>query len=544
MLRIYDTLSATTKPFEPLGSPVKIYFCGLTPKNYPHLGHAKSFVTADVMRRYLRYRGYEVRYVQNFTDVDDKTIAKALEEGTSFKEVAERYTRAYFENMAALNVEEADRYPKATEFIPGIIRVIEGLIEKGYAYVAGSDVYYRVARFAAYGQLSKRREGDNQAGAGLRTRNPLAGAALQGAPVEGLEAAAEAAIVEDATLEPGEEFLAQLAADAVEAAEAETEKEDPRDFALWKGAKPGEPQWESPWGPGRPGWHIECTTMVFEELGERIDIHGGGRDLIFPHHENEIAQSEAYSGVPFANFWVHIGPLNITTPEGRTEKMSHSLRNFTTVQSLLDRYEPGVIRYYLLQLHYRSHVNFDLSVLDSAKEGWEKLRAVYSNAALLRAWPPYQQVQAAEPVEIELSKKGRRLRAAIPAALEEFRNGMDDDFNTSRAIGALFNLAGDFNGFKDTLATPQAVMPTAKGLVESAFAAIEEMMGVLGLPAPEIGTGADAATTALVEQKLAARAERRAARDFAGADALRAELEEMNVIVEDHPQGTIWRLRR
>jgi cysteinyl-tRNA synthetase len=285
--------------------------------------------------------------------------------------------------------------------------------------------------------------------------------------------------------------------------------------------------------------------MVFQELGERIDIHGGGQDLIFPHHENEIAQSEAYSGVsPFANYWMHVAPLNITTPEGATQKMAHSLRNFTTIHSLLARYEPGVVRLYLLAQHYRTPVTFDPSTLDATKQGWERLRAAYSNAALLRAWPPYQQVEAAEPVAVELTKAGRRLREAIPAALEAFRAGMDDDFGTPRAIAALYDLASELNRFKDSLSSPQAVTPTAKWLVEKAFAAIEEIMGVLGLPAPDIGTGADAETTARVEELLAERARLRAARDFAGADAVRAELERMGVVVEDHPQGTIWRLRR
>jgi cysteinyl-tRNA synthetase len=440
--------------------------------------------------------------------------------------------------MDALNCLRADRYPKPTQVMPGIIRVVDGLIAKGYAYAVGNNVYYRVARFPTYGHLSKRGAGDNQPGAGLRTRKP--GATAAGLPVEDLEAVAE-----EAGLERDEQYLLSLAADAVDEAEAEAQKEDPRDFALWKGAKPGEPYWDSPWGPGRPGWHIECTTMVFQVLGERIDIHGGGQDLIFPHHENEIAQSEAYSGVsPFANYWMHVAPLNITTPEGATQKMAHSLRNFTTIRSLLARYEPGVVRLYLLSQHYRTPVTFDLSTLDATKQGWERLRAAYTNAALLRAWPPYQQVKADEPIASEATRAGRRLHEAIPAALEAFRAGMDDDFGTPQAIVALYDLASELNGFKNGLSSPQAVTPTAKWLVEKAFAAIEEIMGVLGLPAPDIGTGADAETTARVEELLAERARLRAARDFAGADAVRAELERLGVVVEDHPQGTIWRLRR
>jgi cysteinyl-tRNA synthetase len=285
--------------------------------------------------------------------------------------------------------------------------------------------------------------------------------------------------------------------------------------------------------------------MVFEELGERIDIHGGGQDLIFPHHENEIAQSEAYSGqAPFANYWMHIAPLNITTPEGKSEKMSHSLHNFTTVYSILDRYEPGVLRLYLLSQHYRTPVSYEPGVLDSVAESWERLRAAYSNIELLRGWQPYQDVEPAPPIPGELTKTGRRLNEAIPAALDDFRAGMDDDFGTPQAIAALMKLAREFNGFRDSLSTPQAVTPTAKGLAEQAFAAIEEIMGVLGLPAPATGTGADAETEARVEKMLAERRRRRSARDYAGADAIRAELDAMGIVVEDHPQGTIWHVKR
>ncbi len=545
MLRIYDTLSATKKPFEPLGSPVKIYFCGLTPKNYPHIGHAKLFVTADVMRRYLRYQGYDVLYVQNFTDVDDKTIAKAQQEGVSFDEVARRYTDAYFENMDALNVERADRYPRATDAVPGIIRVVRGLIDKGYGYAVGGNVYYRVGRFPAYGQLSKRQAGDNQAGAGLRTRKPAVAAGIEAAAIaDGEDVATE--------LELDERYLLSVAADAVDEATAAVEKGDPRDFALWKAAKPDEPSWESPWGPGRPAWHIECSTMIFEELGERIDIHGGGRDLIFPHHENEIAQSEAASGLaPFVNFWVHIALLNTTTLEGKTEKMAHSLGNFTTIRDILARYEPAVLRLYLLSQHYRTPATYDPSVLDDTNTSWDRLRAAYTNVALLRAWAPYRDVEAAEPTDVELNRAGKRLRPAVAAARAAFRAGMDDDFNTSQAVAALFNLVSDLNRFKDALSAPHAVTPSAKGLMEEAFATVEEIMGVLGLPRPEAGhilgvpgLMADPDLTAEVERLLNERRRLREARDFAGADEVRDRIEALGVTVEDHPQGTVWRRRR
>ena len=556
-MRIYDTLTATKREFEPLGLPVKIYFCGLTPKNYPHIGHAKVFVTADVIRRYLRHLGHEVLYVQNFTDIDDKTIAKAEQEGVSYKEVADRYTKAYFENMDALGVMPADRYPKATDAIPGIIRVVEQLVEKGYGYAVGGNVYYRVNRFPAYGRLSKRTQEDNLAGAGLRTRKPLGDV-----PIEAVEAGSDAMVDlvdEETGLERDEQYLVSLVADAPDAVDEETavaEKENLSDFALWKASKPGEPSWESPWGPGRPAWHIECTTMIFEELGERIDIHGGGRDLIFPHHENEIAQSEAASGQePFVNFWMHIALLNTTTSEGRTEKMAHSLGNFTTVNDILARYESGVLRLYLLSQHYRTPATYDPSVLEDSARAWDRLRAAYTNVALLRAWPPYQRLEADEPVDVELTKVGRKLRDTIPAARARFRAGMDDDFNTSQGVAALFDLAGDLNRLKDGLSTSRALTPTAKGLAEAAFAAIEEIMAVLGLPRPEVGhivvdggaaygTGTDTDLAPRVEELLAERERLRGARDFAGADRVRDELTNLGLVVEDHPQGKVWRRKR
>jgi cysteinyl-tRNA synthetase len=557
-VRIYDTLTATKKDFEPLGSPVKIYFCGLTPKNYPHIGHAKLFVTADVMRRYLRHLGYDVLYVQNFTDIDDKTIARAEQEGVTYREVADTYTAAYFRDMDALNVLRADRYPRATDAIPSIVRVVENLVEKGYGYAVGGNVYYRVGRFPAYGHLSKRSAGDNQAGAGLRTRKPLVG------DIEAAEAASDAMLEladRDTGLERDEQLVVELAAgdeaaaDAVDAVTAVAEKEDLSDFALWKAAKPGEPSWESPWGSGRPAWHIECTTMIFEELGEKIDIHGGGRDLIFPHHENEIAQSEAASGLaPFVNFWVHIALLNIMTPEGVARKMAHS-GLFTAVDDILAHYEPGVLRLYLLSQHYRTPATYDATVLDDSARAWDRLRAAYTNIALLRNWPPYQAIDAAEPVDVELTKAGRKLRATIPAARAAFRAGMDDDFNTSQGVAALFDLVGDLNRVKDGLSAPRALTPTAKGLVEESFAAIEEIMGVLGLPRPEIGhivvdgrtvqgAGRDEELAPRVEGLLAERERLRDARDFAGADRVRDELIGLGVAVEDHPQGKVWRLGR
>ncbi len=551
-MKIYDTLSAGKREFVPLGSPVKMYVCGLTPKNNPHLGHAKSFVTTDMMRRYLEHLGHQVLYVQNFTDVEDKIIARAALEGLTPEQVAQKYTDAFFRAMDSLNCRRADRYPKVTTSMPAIIRMVQGLIEKGHAYEVEGNVFFRVASFPAYGQLSKRREADNQAGAGLRARDKVADAT-------------GAAVAQDA---PDE--------DALDSGEPSVGKEDPRDFGLWKRAKPGEPQWSSPWGPGRPGWHIECSTMVLEELGERIDIHGGGQDLIFPHHENEIAQSEAFTGQhPFANYWVHIGALMTTAPREsagldgfvsasesgagdgerpapRSEKMSHSLGNFTAVEYLLNRYEPDAVRLYLLSQHYRSPVDYTEEALATVAEGWERLRTAYANLDLLRNWAPVRTLAPQEPIDMELGKAGRRLRDGLAASREDFQAGMDDDFNAPQAIAALYNLARDINGLKNALRDPAGVNPSVVALINQAHEEFTRMADVLGFRPPRLfGLGAlsdaseaDLAFAAQVQGLIAQRAERKEAKDYAASDALRAELDALGVIVEDHPQGTIWRVKR
>ncbi len=302
-IRISNTLTGRKEEFVPLGDTVRMYVCGMTPKFHPHVGHARLFVAADMIRRVLEWRGYRVQHVQNFTDIDDKIIARAQQEGTTAEAVAKSYTDSYFDAMDRLGVQRADVYPSVTAFMPKIIEFVQDLVEAGYAYPVDGDVYFDVSRFPEYGKLSGR-TGEGE---------------LIGVRKE---------------VEPG--------------------KRDPRDFALWKSAKPGEPFWQSPWGPGRPGWHIECSTMVRETLGDQIDIHAGGQDLIFPHHENEIAQSEALTHkAPFARYWPHVG-LVMTG----SEKMSHSLLNFTTVQDVLQRYDPAALRLALLQVHYRSPMTF------------------------------------------------------------------------------------------------------------------------------------------------------------------------------------------
>lgn len=516
-MRIYDTRTAQKHDFVPEHDPVRMYWCGLTPKNEPHIGHAKLFVTADLFRRYLEYRGYDVRYIQNVTDVDDKIIARAQLEGISPEAVARKYSDSYFASVEALNCRPAHHYPTATGAIPGIIAMIEGLIARGYAYTVGGDVYYRVPRFAAYGRLSKRDTAvDNAAGRGLEARGKEAIPAQHGGGSEAGERA----------------------------------KEDSRDFALWKAAKPGEPQWPSPWGPGRPGWHIECSTMVQEELGDRIDIHGGATDLIFPHHENEIAQSEAFTGqAPFVKYWTHIGTLNVasTTAEGeeRVEKMSHSLGNYLTIKDILAHHEPSVLRLYLLSQHYRSPVTYGESSLADVEVGWERLRTAARNLDLLLSWEPVRAVEAGEPEEIEMRKETRQLLTATDAALEAFHAGMDDDFNTAQGIAALYDLAAAINRYKDFLRTPSLVNPTVKGALLHARDTFSRIMEVLGFVVAQEGPAVEPRETVeWVESRLAQRQALRAARDFAGADAMRKELEEQGVIVEDHPQGTRWRIDR
>ncbi len=517
-MRIFDTRSAQKLEFEPEHDPVLMYMCGLTPKNEPHIGHAKLFVTADLIRRHLEYRGYNVRYIQNVTDIDDKIIARAQMEGISPEQVAAKYSASYFASVDALYCRPADHYPTVTTTMPKIIAMIEGLVASGHAYRVGDDVYFRVARFPDYGKLSKRNTAvDNTVGRGLQAR--------------------------------GKEAI-PIAVDGGGSEEGERGKEDPRDFALWKAAKPGEPQWESPWGYGRPGWHIECSAMARAELADRIDIHGGGSDLIFPHHENEIAQSESFTGKsPFAKYWAHIGALMVYVTDENGEqvlqKMSHSLGNFVAIKDILARYEPSVLRLYLLSQQYRSPVAYTEDSLAEIEVGWERLCTATRNLDLLLSWQPVRAVQPDEPVELEMRKETRQLLNQIDTSVEAFHAGMDDDFNTAQAIAALYDLAGQVNRYKDFLRDPKLVNPTVKGALLRALEAFNTIMGVLGLVvAPEGPAVESPEFTAKVEGMIERRRELRAARDFAGADAVRDELKAMGVIVEDHPQGVRWRRDR
>jgi cysteinyl-tRNA synthetase len=460
--RITSTLSGQKEVFEVSGRPVRMYVCGMTPKYHPHVGHARVFVAADILRRYLEYRGYEIVHVQNFTDVDDKIIARAQVDGITPAEAAKRYSDSYFEVMDRLNVKRAHHYPTVTGSMDAIVDYVEGLIERGHAYPVGGDVYFSVDTFEAYGQLSGRTE-EGQ---------------LTGVRVE---------------LEPG--------------------KKDPRDFALWKRAKPGEPAWPSPWGDGRPGWHIECSAMVRETLGNQIDIHGGGRDLIFPHHENELAQSEAYTDVhPFVRYWAHAGL--VTTG---TEKMAHSLENFTTISSVLEVYEPMAVRLFLLQTHYRSSILYTREALDNAVKALDRLRGALEgfDPAAATAGPPGWAQEA---------------RAA-------FERAMDDDFNTPGALGALFDLVREINRRQGTGEPADEV---AAG--QETLRALAAVLG-LQLDAPQSAAdGEDAGP--FIDLLLSVRQQLREAKQWALADDVRNRLRDLGVVVEDRPDGAVWRRER
>jgi cysteinyl-tRNA synthetase len=486
---VYNTETGRKETFEPQSQPVKMYVCGMTPKNEPHVGHARLFVVNDTVRRYLEYRGYQVTYVQNFTDIDDKIIAAGLREGIAPSEAAQRYTAAYFRDMDRLNVRKADAFTYVTDYIPQIIAFVQALVDKGHAYVVDGDVYFYVPSYPDYGRLSGRTEDAMLAGA---------------------------------RIEPDER------------------KRDPRDFALWKSAKPGEPWWESPWGKGRPGWHIECSTMAMDTLGETIDIHGGGTDLIFPHHENEITQSESLTGHrPFVRHWVHTGML--TLPGG--EKMAHSGR-FVTVNSVLASGVPGPgLRTYLLNQHYRAPLAFSDEQIKASVTRWR--RWVDTRATLLRqiAWTDEHLGPAAG--ETQPGEAERRLAEQIVAARTAFVEAMDDDFNTSPALAAVDDLVHRINEYAHGI-TASEPLPAMVGALRESLAALEELTGVLGiaLEDPDAPAELDTQTRTAIEALLAQRALARDNREWAEADRIRRELDEKyHVVVKDTPQGATWSVR-
>lgn len=458
-LYLYNTLTRSKQEFVPIKpGEVKMYSCGPTVYNFFHIGNARPFIIFDTLRRYLEYKGYKVDFVQNFTDVDDKMINKANELGISVKQLADEYIAEYFTDAQGLGIKKATVHPRATENIDAIIELVSELEKKGYAYNVDGNVYYRTKKFKDYGKLSHQ-------------------------PLEDLESGARIDINED--------------------------KEDPMDFALWKKQKPGEPAWESPWGMGRPGWHIECSAMANRYLDKTIDIHSGGQDLIFPHHENEIAQSEAANGCCFANYWIHNGYINVDN-----KKMSKSLGNFFTVRDVAKEFDYEVIRFFMLSAHYRSPINFSKDLMESAKSA---LGRIYTCLDTL----DFLEKSAEDRVENEEESK---VIAGLDGHKQRFIAAMDDDINTADAISAIFELVSDVN--KVITQNP------SKEVCKKCATAIRELGAVLGLLGKEKeGTDDD------IQSIVAERAEARAAKDWAKSDELRDKLKEMGYIVKDTPQG-------
>ncbi len=456
-MKIFNTLTRQKDEFVPINKgEVKIYACGPTVYNYIHIGNARPLCVFDTLRRYLEWRGNKVEFVQNFTDIDDKLIKRANEENTTVPDVAEHYIKEFWTDAKGLNIKEATVHPRATENIEQIQNIIKTLIDKGYAYCSGGDVYYRAKKFAEYGKLSHQ-------------------------PLEELEAGARIDVTEI--------------------------KEDPMDFCLWKAAKPGEPFWESPWGNGRPGWHIECSAMAGRYLGKTIDIHCGGLDLIFPHHENEIAQSEAANGCEFAHYWMHNGFINVDN-----HKMSKSLNNFFTVRDVAERWGYEPIRYMMISSQYRSPINYSAEVIEQAKNSLERLYTCRDN--------------------IDFALKNAHEGGEIPAFTEqrkqEFIDAMEDDLNTADALAAVFMLVRDIN---------TAISAGAGKKALKAFAEVfDELTGVLGLVYNRRTETLDSE----IEELINKRTEARKNKDFKTADEIRDKLKEMGIILEDTPQGVKW----
>ena len=489
-LQVYNSLTGTKEEFVPLeAGKVKLYVCGVTVYDRCHIGHARSAVVFDVIYRYLRMIGYDVTYVRNFTDVDDKIIRKANEEGVDYRVIADRYITEFHEDMDTLGVLRPTMEPLATDHIGEMIEIVGRLVERGVAYHAGSDVYFHVEGFPEYGKLSGRRLEDLMAGARV---------------------------------------------------EVDVNKRTPFDFVLWKGSKPGEPAWESPWGPGRPGWHIECSAMGNRYLGPTFDIHGGGKDLVFPHHENEIAQSEAAFGVPFVRYWLHNGFVNINN-----EKMSKSLGNFFTIRDVLRTVHPEALRLFVLSKHYRSPVDYCDETVAEAERGLERLYGTL-DAVTQRA-----PAQDGEPNEKALKGQDAELYDEIAALPDVFREAMENDFNTAQAIGFLFGLQRHLQRFLDKFGAKKLKGPAAF-LAQRAASTLVGHAAVLGMlqrepqafleEHREIKLQATGLTHSDVEDYIERRRAARQEKLFDEADRLRKELEAKGVVLEDTPQGTRWRV--
>ena len=501
-IEVYNTLSRRKEVFVPRDpGRVSIYVCGLTPYDRCHLGHLRPAVVWQAIRNYLEHRGFRVQLVQNFTDIDDRIIAKALDSGRSAEEIARAYSEDYLQALERLGIQLADLYPRVTRHIPQIVEMVTRLVEKGYAYVVDGDVYFDVSTFPPYGKLSRQRREQLEAGARI---------------------------------------------------EVDERKRHAADFALWKAARPGEPSWPSPWGPGRPGWHIECSAMSLHYLGFGFDFHGGGVDLVFPHHENELAQSEAYVGQEgFVRYWVHTGLVNV-----QAVKMSKSLGNFTAAAALLERYEPELLKFYLLSTHYRSPIEFSETAIDEARPGWLRLQQAYERLgsyrgrlagarrvpvlrwledALPAGWSPADEVEG-------------RAWEAVRRAPGELEAAMDDDFNTSRALAVLFDLVRDVNPLLERWG---ASAPPGPGAVLAAAAGImhrfgREILGVVSLPEKaeavfDRRSSEASLVDGLIELILREREEARRRKEYAHADSIRSALARMGVTVEDTPAGPRWK---
>ena len=476
-LRIYNTLSGKKEVFEPVEpGKVGMYVCGPTVYDSCHIGHARSIITFDVIARYLKAKGFDVTYVRNFTDIDDKIINRANELGMDTRVLADKYIKEFYEDMDALNVERPAIEPRATDHIDQIIKVIDKLIEKGIAYRIDNDVYYAVELFKGYGKLSGRRLKDMEAGARV---------------------------------------------------EIDKRKHNPFDFALWKSSKPGEPAWDSPWGKGRPGWHIECSAMSIEYLGETFDIHGGGKDLIFPHHENEIAQSEAAFGKPFVKYWIHNGFVNINK-----EKMSKSLGNFLMIKDIIKKYNPEAVRLFLLSNHYRSPIDFTDQALFEANSWLDKIYALLDR------------------VEKQIGHGSDNDDIQQNAFWEQFCSAMDDDFNTALGIGILFDAVRNANRLLDENKS------LSKDVIKSVLsyrADICKMGSILGIitKSPEVyfarkkslGLEEKSIDSEMIDKMIKERIEARKAKNWAKADQIRKKLGELNIIIEDRPEGTVWKVK-
>ncbi len=462
-MRIYNTLTRRKEELKTItDGEVKIYACGPTVYNYIHIGNARPLCVFDTFRRYLEYRGYKVRFVQNFTDIDDKIIKKAIEENSDYKTVSEKYIEEFWKDTKGMNIREATVHPKATENIDEIINIISTLVEKGYAYpVENGDVYFSPSKFPEYGKLSHQ-------------------------PLEELEAGARINIGEL--------------------------KKEPMDFALWKGAKPGEPYWESPWGKGRPGWHIECSAMVRRYLGNTIDIHCGGQDLIFPHHENEIAQSECCNGVPFANYWMHNGYINVDNV-----KMSKSLGNFFTVRDVAEKYGYEPIRYLMISSQYKSPINYSVDIIEQCKASLQRLYTCRDGLDFVKK-------SASDTVP----ENAQEIKAQLDSRREQFIKAMDDDLNTADGISAVFDLVRDIN--------INVMESGSNELIDYAISLFDELTGVLGLVYNRNNDSLDEE----IEKLIALRTKARQEKNWAESDRIRDELKAKGIVLEDTPQGVKW----